>query len=40
MKKDFITVTPDNGEGATNVQVQSEPNVAKERTVQVSVQGG
>lgn len=43
MKKDFITVSPDNGEGTTQVNVVADPNStfqSRSTTLNFSAGGG
>ena len=41
MKKDFITVSPDNGGGgATQVTVTADPNTGGTRSSQITISGG
>lgn len=40
MKKDFITVSPDNGEGSQAVTVKSSPNTGNARSTTITISGG
>lgn len=40
MQKDFITVTPDNGVGTTEVTVAASQNNGDARTSEITISGG
>lgn len=40
MKKDFLTITPDSGEGSQEVTVQAGANSGNARTSTITISGG
>ena len=40
MKKDFLTITPDSGEGSQAVTVKASPNAGNARSTTITISGG
>lgn len=40
MKKDFLTITPDSGEGSQAVTVKASPNTGNARSTTITISGG